>query len=320
MYRRMNLCLVATAVLAAASVVQAEPLQADRVPAKAQWVVHVDADAARESQVIAAFWQACLDPKAKRALKRLRERWDFNVEQELQSLTFYSTRIGSRRPVAIVHAKLDKKKIVDRFKDSEPQTTEYQGHTIFSWKKKETKHRHNASVAFYRPNLAVVAEDAKLVRSALDVLQGAAPNLKSDSPLAADTPAGTIIVGRAVQLDKNECPCPVLDVLQQVSYVAAEHEGHWTEQMTIVTDSKQVAQRVKDSLQGLLAIITLHFHQHPQIVKLLDRGKVEIKGQRVQASFETPVEPLAQAAPAFCKALREHHKMHKAMRKMKKHD
>lgn len=305
--------LALLACLAAAAV--AAPLKPERVAAEAKWVAHFDVDAARSSKVVGALFDECIAGKqGKGALKWLGERWGFQPQKELHALTLYGIRVAPGQFVAIVDAEMDKESIVDRFrKVSDPQTKEYHSHTIFTWTENLGKQKTETSVAFFKPTLAVVASGTELAQQALDVLRGEAAHLKADLPLAADTPPGTVFFARGVDLARNDFDCRPLDLVWTCEYTAAEHEGQWTEKLTMKTASERAAENFEVWFEGILAFAALHFQGAPKVIEVLNRAEIDTDDSTVSVVFETPIDPLVNAMPIFCEQARQYLQRRMAM-------
>jgi hypothetical protein len=265
------------------------------------------------------FCEECLKewPGSHEWVAELREKWDIDLGKDLHGITLYGPKTARHPHVAIVHVSLNKETLLKKLEKMCVETTKHGAHTIFTWKMhKEWKHGHPVSVALYKPDTLVVASSVELVKSALDVLDGKAPSLAGkESPLTTNIPRGAIIFARATNLEKAEAAdkFPVFKLLRQFSYAEGQRDDQWFGQFQVVTESPQVAEKVKEAWQGHVAGLWLFFHAQPGVLKLLDKIQFKVDGSTLQGSFEAPAAQVAEQMPAFCKAFKEHWERHLKM-------
>jgi DNA gyrase/topoisomerase IV subunit B len=114
---------------------------------------------------------------------------------------------------------------------------------------------------------------------------------------------------------------PVLQLVQQFSYAEGQHEGRWFGNVTVTADSKATAEKLKQVFEGLLAIVSLHFHDQKSIGESLDKVKVSVDDNAVKMTFDESADNLAEQVPAICKEIHKHLKMHrKHARHSEKHE
>lgn len=317
---RTRMLLVVAGLVSGVAAAQAGPLELKRVAADAKWVAHVDVDAAKASPVVMTFVKECLaacdDPEHCPAMTG---EWGFNPAKDLHSVTVYGSQHGPRHAVAVIQVDVDQKKCLQRLGEKvDLETTEHGGTAIYTWTKCVADHHHHRAMAFAKPNLVILARNAKLVGAALDVLEGKAEDLSGkESLLTAKTPEGTVFSLRAVGLDQIPGEFPVLKSLTSLDYVAGERKDQWTKEVTVGTISEETANQLKTVAEGWRAFVSLFFRDQPELVKLLSRAQFTVDGKMVRASIQAPDQEVIAQIPTICKFLRHHwqwhHRMHEEM-------
>lgn len=312
--------MVVVLSLAWTMVAQAGALKLEQIADNAQWLAHVDVDAMRASPVTKDFCDDCLKdwPAARENLDEFREKCGFSLCKDLQGITLYGTKIAPKNNVVIVKAAFDKQAAIDRLKKIAcPETSQHNDHTLYAWTKlQRTKYARKVALAFFQEDTIVLASGVDLLKQALDTLDGKAPHLAGkDSPLAANVPDGTIFLARADGLENAEFEdsLSILKLFRQFNYVEGQHEDRWFADLHVTAESEEVANKLKEIYQGHLAMLSLHFHDQPGVVKLIDKIQISVDGNVTRMTFEAPVQEVADQMGAFCKALKEHWEWHMKM-------
>ena len=149
------------------------------------------------------------------------------------------------------------------------------------------------------------------------MLDGKTANLSAGkSPLAAKVPTGTIVLLRTTGLkDAPAAKChPAIQVIDSFSYKKGEHEGHWFWDLKVTADSNSAAQNVALLFKGFKGWLLLHAHKAPWFIDLLDKAKLNVEGNSVDASFNQPVATVTSVMPKIVQSIHEHLKMFATMR------
>ncbi len=204
---RVSASFVCVLVLTMAGLVRAEPLNPKQVPADAKWLAHVDADVMRTSVVVDQGMKERGDAvKALIAkvpdLSALCEAID--PAKNVKGITVYGTQFKPGG-VAIVSANLAEAALnslsegVQKLPDH--ATTSHGSHELHTWTHaKGTPHAHAVTAVYVEPNILVFGTSVDEVKNALDVLDGAKPNIVGKSALAAPAPAGALVFARVAGL------------------------------------------------------------------------------------------------------------------------
>ena len=181
----------------------ADALDRRQVPAAAAWLIHFDADAARESLDRPAHCATCSSPSRSTPKPSIRRGKHSEVDpvRDIRSITLYGTTYAPEAGVVLARGKVDRPRI-EGFLRALPgfRSDTIDGHTLYFWTETAPNRRHDSAGAFFGADTVVIAPDASAVLAALAVLQGNAPGLSGDSVLMADVAPGAILQASAAGL------------------------------------------------------------------------------------------------------------------------
>jgi hypothetical protein len=302
--------LIALLALGGALPAQAAPLDRAQVPANATWLVQIDVDAMRESKVVEAFFKECgRDGGLFDAwFDRIERRCGIDPRSDLHGVTIFGERIAPRDTVMIVHSQVDKDRLLALARSARDHRTEKHGdHEIHTWTDRGGPGpEHQAAGAFFEKDKLVIAGSVERLNEALDVLDGKGDTLaKSDKPLAAKVPAGAMIVVRTGAIEAKDMPFrnPVLETIEEIDLVRGEHDGQHFGTMKVRADSSVNAQRMKDVLEGVMAMVSLQLRDKDKVVDLMKKTEVKVEGDTLHVNFSQPAERVAAAIPQLCEGL-----------------
>jgi hypothetical protein len=291
---RACLGLTISAVLGLVNLAQAGPFDAKQVPADAKWGAHLDVDALMASSSMKKVQAQIMKehPDAESALAMIRTLWRFDPRTDLHGITVFGTQLKKDTGVAIVHAKVDQKFLLEMVK----LAPEYQASThgkfdLHSWK--HGKKRENA--AFFKPDVMVFGGSPDELKAALDVLDGTKPSLAQKTeghPM--DIPPGTILAAGVHGLSESDLPCesPLLKQADAAMVFAGEREGNVFVQGVLKVKQDDVAAKIENVAKGILAFASLAKLDDPDATKLIDAVKVRLSDKAVSIDAQAPVDAL----------------------------
>jgi len=316
---------VVVLLLGWAASVQAEPLNLKQFPVDTKWLAHVDVDAVRESVVVQRFYQDCIVKHGQdRHFGEVLEQFGFDPRTDLHGITLYGPRVCKDEGVLILHADVDKAGLLQKAERApEHSVTDHGSYQIHSWMHRKGEHEHKVAGTFFTNSVLVFGHNVDIVKKALDVLDGKAPSLegKKDSPLAQGVPAGTMFVARAVGLSEagSVCKSPLVKKSQWLSLVKGEHSGEVFTDGTLVTDSKEIAEQVKQVVEGLRAMALLQ-HSDKDLQDLINQLKVSADDKTVKIVFRASVDSVASRVEKVCDELVKMYKQRQEKRKLEKRE
>jgi hypothetical protein len=297
-------------VLGVAAAASAGPLELKQVSAEATWIVHFDVDAMRESTLVQRVYHKCVEnwPAVQRHLREVTDLVDhlgIDLTKDLHGLTAYGMKAGDPDGVFIVDANVDQKMLLEKADQApEHQTAQHGTYVVHSWIDAQgRKHEHPMSGTIYKANTLIFAPTVELVKLALDVLDGKSPAAAGKaSPLAAQIPAGTLIVVRASGLAdaRLRWKSPLLTQSETFGVMIGEREGKVSFEGRLTARSKEIAEKAKAVVDGARAMAELHHGQDANAMKVVNRLKASVADKTLCVEFSAPVDEFwAQAEKAI---------------------
>ena len=169
------------------------------------------ADLDADALMAASFTQKARDrlmkehPDLQARLDLLRNLWRFDPEKDLHGITVYGTRLKKDTGVAVIHAQVDQKLLLDLAKAApDHEVTTYGQYELHTWRKDAHKLDH---AAFFKPDVLVFGASLDELKAALDVLNGTKPNYAAANEKLLDlSPSGAIFVAGARDISSAEVP------------------------------------------------------------------------------------------------------------------
>jgi len=290
----MKACLVSLALtFGLAGWLSAGPLDPAEIPAGARWLVHVDSDAARKSKAVDAVRQAWMgQERVRKHIEKVRDVVGLDPSRDLHSVTFCGSGFARGSTVVIVRAEVNLLRLAGYMKKLPEHGTEsYRDHQLHRWTQgKGRKHEHTVTGAVGKPGVLVFGRNPERVKAVLDVLDGRAPKLADDSPLAAAVLPGTVFAARAIGLSRDDVPfkSPVVRLSQQLSVLGGEKDAQIFVRAKLVTNSEEVAGQVRDVIEGFRAMAKLGHEDDEETKKFFDSMDIGTEGREVTVGWRGP--------------------------------
>lgn len=287
------------AVVAWAASAAAAPLDLARVSAGAQWLMHLDMDAARDSTVLDRGWKRALSmhPQAEPMLRMWAGMMGMDPRQDLRDVTMYGLDTDKRNGVMIVRAKVNREmleKMVEKAPDHE--TMKHGTHVLHSWTHKGWKGQGRKGQkgervvgAFQRDDVLVFARTPDRVKAALDVLDGGAAAVDRDGPLGGRVRPGSIFVARAAAVDPDT-KCPVLRQGRSFRVALGENDGESFYRARLDMQSDTAADQAEDVVEGMEALARLRWGDDAGAMKLVDGLTTSTDGSTCMIAWDAPAD------------------------------
>ena len=289
--RALPICAAALAWAAAAP---AAPLDLAAVPAKAQWVMHLDMDAARDSTVMKRAWERAvkMHPQAEQMMKMGAGMLGMDPRKDLRDVTVYGLDTDKRNGVMIVRAKANREmleRMVEKAADHE--TMEHRTYTLHAWTHKGWKGHKGEKVvgAFHRDDVMVFAKTPDRVKVALDALDGDGKSADGDGPLGGRVRPGSILVARAAAVDPDT-KCPVLRQGRSFRVALGESEGKSFYRAKLDMKSAEAADDAEDVVEGFEALGRLRFGDDAAATRLIDGLETKTEAATCMISWDASAD------------------------------
>ena len=283
--------LATLAVLMTIGTLRAAPLDPGHVPAGAKWVLHLDLEQMRSSDIAAAC-RAEMEKHEKfhTKIKEATEKLGMNPMEDLLGVTIYDTSYGKHQGVILIHCnKLDREKLGAIFKKKHPDAkhSKYGDWTLSTWKDK--RHGKMVTGAFADDNTIAMSSDAGKLKKALDLISGKGKSVGSDSDLLDGLGKKSILAARAIDVDTEymkKTRCPVLKNCTEATVVWRERKGQLVGQYALVTNSEDTAKSFKMVVEGLKGMVALKFRGDELATKLMGGLKAKASGKEFNVNYK----------------------------------
>jgi hypothetical protein len=231
------------------------------------------------------------------AVDKLRVATGTDPLSALRGVTVFNTSFEANTGVIVVHAKVNKQRLIRLVESFPGHSTAAHGHyEVHSWT--DAKSGSRAAGAVRGDDTVVVSQSESAVGAELDLLDGKGETLASmksaaTAPfkLAGPWQAGTTVVAAAAGLASAKGPAihsPILRQCDELSIAAGDHDGRAFVHARLLTQSPDVAAQVRSLVDGLKALGQLQSAQDPIVAKALAPMKVAADGSAVRIDWEAP--------------------------------
>jgi hypothetical protein len=291
---RLPVLATCAVALAWATVAPAAPLELASVAADAQWLMHLDMDAARESTVLERAWERAvkMHPRAEQMMRMGAGMLGMDPRKDLRDVTMYGADTDKRNGVMIVRAKVNRE-MLERMVEKAPdhETMEHRNHVLHAWTHKGWKGRKGERVvgAFQKDDVLVFAKTPERVRAALDVLDGDATTADRDGPLGGRVRPGSILVARAAAVDPDT-KCPVLRQGRSFRVAMGENDGASFYRARLDMKSPEAADQAEDVVEGLEAVARLRWADAAAAMRIVDGLESKVDGSTCTIMWDAPAD------------------------------
>jgi hypothetical protein len=261
--------VVAIVALCITAVVRADPFDPAGVPADARYVIHLDMDAARPTQLWDAIDDRLVGNEAFGAkMGQFEMGSGMHFPRDLHDVTVYGRAAGDAAAVVVVHAKMSREQLMAALQFANNYSSDLFGqYEIASW----DDDNRPLFAAFHDGATLVIARDEDNVKSALDVMDGKAPRLAPGDALAAGAKQPALLYVAATDLPSltppGARPNPVLKQVDHGWLAVTERPASTTRPttapavhdvalgVTLTAKSPDAAQQLQASAAGLKAMV-----------------------------------------------------------------
>ena len=299
----MNISIFAlVSVLTGVAMLQAAPLDKQQISPNAKWILHLDVDNFKATRTGKTVGRQILDKLWTNPKTELKNKFNVDVDwSQLQSVTLFGTEFDpGEKEDGVVLIKVDKpafENIRSGMEKAVVQTallgslltkTETEGLTVFQAKDLMTVH-------FSQNGLIILSKQAGLVKSANDVATGRSPSLSNSDTFSDLTPApdSFFFIALAEGFSKKNIPLANAQILQQADggrLALGERSDRLALSIVLRTRTVEICQQIYQTVNGMLALVSLSQSDKPEIMQLVQNTKISSKDKMVQMDVEYPVQ------------------------------
>jgi hypothetical protein len=281
-----------------AAVLAAE-LDTGRLPDDAKWVIHLDLDAVRRAglvEQVEKHWPAVKWVLGK--LQQVKHQIGIDPVRDIASVTAYDNRYVENSGVVLIEVKdLDAQRLIAELKRKQPnhQVNTYEGNSIYSWTMHPGRPNEHVVSGAICGNTVVLARNLNQVRRAIDQFDGRGKRVPQDSPLAAGTLSGTMILARATGIADQETPfrSSVLREAHMLVVAVGMDDGDVFVLASMGAAEPRIAVQYRDIVQGFRALASLHAGADDARAQRVISGlTVDVSGRVVSAQWRAAGEDI----------------------------
>lgn len=294
---RVATTVVCVCVFALVGGVRAEPLLLEQIPAGAKWVTHVDIDAARGSAMVGNGLLEC-----KTLAEESNEECQIagqlvNLVSDLRAITLFGTRFEKEACVAIFRMNFTNAQrvaMIQRGRQMPDCSNRFHGMCeLLTWTHaKGTASERSITTTYVRPDRVLVAALAAEITATLDVIDEVESSVVDhSSPLTAESPAGAILLVRAITPSTNiglPAITPLLKQAEAVSLAIGETDREGYANVEFLVKDAQTAKNISASIKEGLTAMSRRIGDE-ELVGILKNVKIAATDKAVTARASIPV-------------------------------
>ncbi len=279
----------------------AAPLYRADVAAEPTWVVHIDCDGLRRTDVGKYLLTEMTKPGVEPRFAAFQTYFSFDPRKQMHGITAYSTGNQEHDGVMVVYAEFEPERLVALAQAAKGSaSTNHGAHVIYSWQDNRTasstgiKGRIYAAIHGQR---AIFGERASRVAAALDVMDRKTSNLKVSRVFpelgAPDDTSVIEAMGRKVYLP-DASPTAALFRLSKTVHLQV-HETNQQVLATVKLDavSEDLARQMVTTVQGAAAMAKLQ-SEKPEARMFAEALNIKRDGTLVEANITMPATQLTK--------------------------
>ena len=296
MKRLLFASVILMTTVVSSGIVMAKPFQPSDVTADARWILHLDLQAIRSSEVAQEIYPGRVEKHP--FVRSFKEgRWKVNVDfrGEPRGITVYGTHLSRAQGVLFLYTEPGGSQPVADMPDLPgAETVSYHAYQLHAWTWRDEK-QPSLALALPRNDLVVWAGSVDLLKSALDVLDGRSPGLDEQGALlGTDVPEGTMFLVGATRLEHIDLSdnAPLLENLKGFQYAEGAAGGQWFSILTALTTSAEVNRHLKSMVDGVISALWLFSGDKEEEQDEETRVEVSTDGQKITLRLNAPVDEL----------------------------
>ena len=170
--------------------------------------------------------------------------------------------------------------------------TKFESYDLHSWTDKHHGQTCTVWGTLYKSDRLVFASSEDELKGALAVLDGNSPGVGSDAPLRGNVKPGTILLMRATALGKADLHVnwALAKYLEAVRFSLGEDEGKSFFSARVVCKNEDVAEELKDVVNGAEALAILHVGDNAKAKKLVNALHVTTKGRSLNLNWKASAD------------------------------
>lgn len=298
--KKLFLLILSGCLLCGIRLGAAETAAASLVPADALWHIQVDFERLKETRLGQKILTELEQSPLVRVFEGLKVALNFDPRQDLAQGAVFGWQFGENQVVIVAKGKFDAARLQELVTANQEYASEKHGeHLIHGWRDARRAARglpaDRTYAAVYGQDVVVVAPQAALVRSALDVLDK--PALSRQGRKTAEAAVGgPFLAASASRMSFPNLPAPLQAVLQDVKGVDGEltevEGGKVRLVLRVAAPNEDTAKAYRDILQGVRGALSV-LKDRPALNQLAAGMETGQQGTHAVVTLQMPAEEVA---------------------------
>ncbi len=286
--------IIATVILLSLlmySLLQAEALQKNIIPADATWVVHIDVERIFSSRFYTRIAGQEGWDKIEKQNARFVKKFKINLLEDITAVTVFGKGKDEDTTVACLYGKFNREYLLGLLEmEDSHQEIAHGKFTIHNWDDREYG-------AFAGDRMVLLGKNESALKESLDVISGEADDItKSRSAaLFGSVPTDSLLAGIAHNLSSLTTG-PKMPRLFRKAESAMFHVSEKGKDMLfgaeMSTASPEDADNIEQIIKGLMALVDMHREDVPEGVHVPEDIKITKSGNNIRMEMSYPTEDL----------------------------
>jgi hypothetical protein len=268
----------------------AAPFEPKKVPEGAKWVLHVDMDALRITEV----WKLIDGEIAKNAaadtkLGEIEQFTGIKFPEGLHDVTLYGLGFSEDAAVITISAGMDQGRLIGFLQQNPNFKSEKHGEKdVFTWIDESGKRMYGT---FYDDKTAAISQSSDAIKTFIDTRAGVKKGLSNDSPLAAGAKPGLVayMAGKDLAQLKEAAQNPQIQEAELIWFGAEERGADVALYASLTTKTADTANQLRMLAEGGKALLALQMKDPKtdpsakMLGEMLQRVTTKVEGSTLSA-------------------------------------
>ena len=259
------------------------------LPASVKWLMHVDMEEARGTQVGAYIAEELYKGEADRKMAAMATILRFDLRKDLRGITLFGQNDQPESAAVVLHGTFDSDALTAMVRDNDDYSvSEHREHTVYSWVDKGVR-----SYGAFHGERLVLSQGKDLVKQTLDVFDGTKSSLSTDSYL---NPGQGIMVAAADMESINhvQAEAAMFKKADSVRLSMTETGRHMKGKLQVSAGNQEISDQLLSLAQGMIAFAQLNEEESPELQQLAQSMKVDQDGLDIDVSLLIPIADIME--------------------------
>ena len=296
---KKSMMVLAVAVLLAVAPAFGGQLNKSQIGANADWVAHLNFEQLLKSQLGRLIRAELAEQGLEEQLQGFESIFSFHPLDDIRDVTIYGKGKDREKAVALFEGSFDPDKLVALVRmNPEYEEIKHGDMVVHSWVDENKEDPNGPDQRMYgcmhKSDTVLLGAGLEAVKQAADVLKGSAPNAASglfnQTVFSAKGAFFQVAANAVNDLADHRNEAALLEKTDELGAAVGEHEGKFYVDLSLRAESEEVANNVKQMVEGLVAFLTLAGGENPTLAELAKKLDVSSANRNVAIHFESPSE------------------------------